>query len=167
MLQSRTPPLPLCWQLILYGPLQFQCTGLHCSAAQCPSPPCALHATPLVSVIASRFGEYRAVLARVPHLLAPPRKGSTPRKCKLGERSLPYAARRRRICQRFGVTLVRTAHPPAVTPRRTAGAQYPTAGARHHHWYRHGRARSSYSHRHRTVGKRVRRHGVDRPQPGQ
>ncbi|KAJ7830309.1 hypothetical protein B0H14DRAFT_2593393 [Mycena olivaceomarginata] len=108
-----------------------------------------------------------AVLARVPHLLAPPRKGSTPSKCKLGEQSLPYAARRRRICQRFGVTLVRTAHPPAVTPRRTAGAQYPTAGARHHHWYRHGRARSSYSHRHRTVGKRVRRHGVDRPQPGQ
>ncbi|KAJ7812254.1 hypothetical protein B0H14DRAFT_1459293 [Mycena olivaceomarginata] len=38
-------------------------TGLYCSAAQCPSHPRALHATPLVSAIAPRYGECRAVLA--------------------------------------------------------------------------------------------------------
>ncbi|KAJ7672802.1 hypothetical protein B0H14DRAFT_2657073 [Mycena olivaceomarginata] len=168
MLQSRTPPLPLlCWQHILYCPLQFQCTGLHCSAAQCPSPPShpARYATDLCHRIPLQGIQGGVSAGAAPPCPAAERK--YPSKCKSGEQSLPYADRRRRICQRLGVTLVRTAHPPAVTPRRTAGAQCPTAGARHYRWYRPGRARSSYSHRHRTVGKRVRRHGVDRPQPGQ
>ncbi|KAJ7853019.1 hypothetical protein B0H14DRAFT_3136960 [Mycena olivaceomarginata] len=144
MLQSRTPPLPLCWQLILYGPLQFQLPIPTLRPARYATGLC--HRIPL-----------RGIQGGVSAGAAPP--------CPAAEREYPPQLQIGRA--RFGVTLVRTAHPPAVPPRRTAGAQYPTAGVRHHHWYRHGRARSSYSHRHRTVGKRVRRHGVDRPQPGQ
>ncbi|KAJ7814411.1 hypothetical protein B0H14DRAFT_3149431 [Mycena olivaceomarginata] len=121
-------------------------TGLHCSAAQCPSPPSrpAHYATGLCHRIPLRGIQGGVSAGTAPPCPAAERKCSS--KCKSGEQSLPYATRRRRICQRFGVTLVRTVHPPAVTPRRTAGAQCPTAGARHHRWYRHG---------------------VDRPQPGQ
>ncbi|KAJ7789067.1 hypothetical protein B0H14DRAFT_2627629 [Mycena olivaceomarginata] len=144
MLQSRTPPLPLCWQHILYGPLQFQLPIPTLRPARYATGLC--HRIPLRGI---QGGE------------VPPANANWESSRSLTP--LDAAA----FASASGVTLVRTAHPPAVTPRRTAGAQYPTAGARHHHWYRHGRARSSYSHRHRTVGKRVRRHGVDRPQPGQ
>ncbi|KAJ7768559.1 hypothetical protein B0H14DRAFT_2632906 [Mycena olivaceomarginata] len=139
------------------------------SAAQCPSPPlrparCATrlrHRTPLRGM---QGNVSAAIFALAPHLLAPPQKGRTPADANRGEQSLPCVARQGRICQRFGMTLVRTAHPPAMEPRwaHSAQPQVPgtTAGtvtaARVHHTPT-GTAMGE---------ERVRWHGVDRPQRG-
>ncbi|KAJ7301068.1 hypothetical protein DFH08DRAFT_907452 [Mycena albidolilacea] len=71
------------------------------------------------------------ISALAPHLrnLAPPQTRSSPSRWESGEQSLPCATRHCRICQRFGVTLVRTAHPPAVTPRQAHSDQPQVPGA--------------------------------------
>jgi hypothetical protein len=93
--------------------------------------PRALDATPLVSIIVPRCGECRAVLA-LPFLgwrrTSLACHANVPGRCESGEQSLPCAARRRRIFQCFGVTLVRTARTPAVTPRRVHSTQLQAPG---------------------------------------
>jgi hypothetical protein len=112
-------------------PMLRQAQGYTVALPSAHPHPRALDATPLVSIIVPRCGECRAVLA-LPFLrwrrTSLACHANVPGRCESGEQSLPCAARRRRIFQCFGVTLVRTARTPAVTPRRVHSTQLQAPG---------------------------------------